>query len=72
MLVGLAERGHSAERLVAEWQDSGLNSLPLYNFLLGRFTGDQGAFRPSRSKRAWEELENDLIQRLGLSEHSCA
>ncbi|MGQ0433382.1 MAG: hypothetical protein ACT452_13345 [Microthrixaceae bacterium] len=64
-LEGLAALGHDPTTVLAEWQHSELQDVPLNNFLLRQGIGGRTS-RPDRMKQRVDELFEELSTRLGF------
>lgn len=66
MLVGLAHTGHAPDRLLGAWQESDIGKIALRNWLLYKFPHAGQAFRPPHVQHFWQDLDEDMVYRLGL------
>jgi len=67
MLEGLvAARGCSPIDLLAQWHASGIEEMPLHNWLLATFDWDPDQYRPARMRPHVEATMAELLKHLGL------
>jgi hypothetical protein len=66
MLEGLAAEGHSVLQLLDGWHRSGIQSLPLHNWLLATFSWEPNQYRPPRMRSHVDATLETVIARLRL------